>query len=197
MIRLSVRAACSNVHAVNVSLAFAYHSSTICRVMRSSGVSPNVSLSRRSTIPLHRWTGRIACCRPVCGICRSSPGVFPECGHGVCASLRWMNPLPDAFVVECDEVALLVEPPVGLRLVFQAEVPSDLLGGSSGLTYRAWKLVGLPSASLRTITDCVCSIESGPCERVDVFHVSGRFWSTSACGEKRTPARPAWTSFPS
>lgn len=45
--------------------------------------------------------------------------------------------------------------------------------------------------------DCVCSIESGPCERVDVFHVSGRFWSTSACGEKRTPARPAWTSFPS
>ena len=47
------------------------------------------------------------------------------------------------------------------------------------------------------VTDCVCSIESGPCERVDVFHVSGRFWSTSACGEKRTPARPAWTSFPS
>ena len=44
---------------------------------------------------------------------------------------------------------------------------------------------------------CVCSLESGPCERVDVFHVSGRFWSTSACGEKRTPARPAWTSFPS
>ena len=47
------------------------------------------------------------------------------------------------------------------------------------------------------IAICVCSIESGPCERVDVFHVSGRFWSTSACGEKRTPARPAWTSFPS
>ena len=46
-------------------------------------------------------------------------------------------------------------------------------------------------------SECVCSIESGPCERVDVFHVSGRFWSTSACGEKRTPARPAWTSFPS
>ena len=49
----------------------------------------------------------------------------------------------------------------------------------------------------RGVPDCVCSIESGPCERVDVFHVSGRFWSTSACGEKRTPARPAWTSFPS
>ena len=47
------------------------------------------------------------------------------------------------------------------------------------------------------LEECVCSIESGPCERVDVFHVSGRFWSTSACGEKRTPARPAWTSFPS
>lgn len=53
---------------------------------------------------------------------------------------------------------------------------------------RAWVLDALR---------CVCSIESGPCERVDVFHVSGRFWSTSACGEKRTPARPAWTSFPS
>ena len=49
----------------------------------------------------------------------------------------------------------------------------------------------------KTLHPCVCSIESGPCERVDVFHVSGRFWSTSACGEKRTPARPAWTSFPS
>ena len=49
----------------------------------------------------------------------------------------------------------------------------------------------------RHLNFCVCSIESGPCERVDVFHVSGRFWSTSACGEKRTPARPAWTSFPS
>ena len=49
----------------------------------------------------------------------------------------------------------------------------------------------------RAMLECVCSIESGPCERVDVFHVSGRFWSTSACGEKRTPARPAWTSFPS
>lgn len=49
----------------------------------------------------------------------------------------------------------------------------------------------------RPLPMCVCSIESGPCERVDVFHVSGRFWSTSACGEKRTPARPAWTSFPS
>lgn len=51
--------------------------------------------------------------------------------------------------------------------------------------------------TLETMLRCVCSIESGPCERVDVFHVSGRFWSTSACGEKRTPARPAWTSFPS
>ena len=53
------------------------------------------------------------------------------------------------------------------------------------------------SLSTVTRTVCVCSIESGPCERVDVFHVSGRFCSTSACGEKRTPARPAWTSFPS
>ena len=52
-------------------------------------------------------------------------------------------------------------------------------------------------AMFKVDSKCVCSIESGPCERVDVFHVSGRFWSTSACGEKRTPARPAWTSFPS
>ena len=54
-----------------------------------------------------------------------------------------------------------------------------------------------PGTVSREVERCVCSIESGPCERVDVFHVSGRFWSTSACGEKRTPARPAWTSFPS
>lgn len=54
-----------------------------------------------------------------------------------------------------------------------------------------------PGAERLAAALCVCSIESGPCERVDVFHVSGRFWSTSACGEKRTPARPAWTSFPS
>ena len=57
---------------------------------------------------------------------------------------------------------------------------------------RTMRRLGYPSKEV-----CVCSIESGPCERVDVFHVSGRFWSTSACGEKRTPARPAWTSFPS
>lgn len=56
---------------------------------------------------------------------------------------------------------------------------------------------GLRGVRLVVGDRCVCSIESGPCERVDVFHVSGRFWSTSACGEKRTPARPAWTSFPS
>ena len=56
---------------------------------------------------------------------------------------------------------------------------------------------GEPRAQPTRVHRCVCSIESGPCERVDVFHVSGRFWSTSACGEKRTPARPAWTSFPS
>jgi len=54
MIRLSVRAACSNVQAVSSSLAVVYHSSTICLVMRSSGMSPNVLLSRRSTISLHR-----------------------------------------------------------------------------------------------------------------------------------------------
>lgn len=31
---------------------------------------------------------------------------------------------------------------------------------------------------------CVCSIESGPCERVESLRTIGRFWSTSACGEK-------------
>lgn len=36
--------------------------------------------------------------------------------------------MADALVVERDEVVLLVEPPVGLRLIFQSEVPSDLLG---------------------------------------------------------------------
>lgn len=36
--------------------------------------------------------------------------------------------MADAFVVESDEVVLLVEPLVGLRLVFQAEVSSDFFG---------------------------------------------------------------------
>ena len=35
--------------------------------------------------------------------------------------------MTDAFVVESDEVVLLVEPSECLRLVFQAEVPVDLL----------------------------------------------------------------------
>ena len=73
--------------------------------------------------------------------------------------------------------------------VASSEISADTLSGSS-----ASGLSGIASAA---VSSCVCSIESGPCERVDVFHVSGRFWSTSACGEKRTPARPAWTSFPS
>ena len=62
---------------------------------------------------------------------------------------------------------------------------------------QAAKQLGAGVGAVHGWVRCVCSIESGPCERVDVFHVSGRFWSTSACGEKRTPARPAWTSFPS
>lgn len=66
---------------------------------------------------------------------------------------------------------------------------------SSGDTI--WTAGTARTAGEDSVGMCVCSIESGPCERVDVFHVSGRFWSTSACGEKRTPARPAWTSFPS
>ena len=71
----------------------------------------------------------------------------------------------------------------------------DIVGKALGLT----DMFGLCdyARALAEMNKCVCSIESGPCERVDVFHVSGRFWSTSACGEKRTPARPAWTSFPS
>ena len=69
---------------------------------------------------------------------------------------------------------------------------SPLASGRPAGVLGVWGQVGS-----RAQVVCVCSIESGPCERVDVFHVSGRFWSTSACGEKRTPARPAWTSFPS
>ena len=53
MIRLSVRAVCSNVLGVSSSLAFAYHSSIIWLVMRSSGMPPKVLLSRRSVISLH------------------------------------------------------------------------------------------------------------------------------------------------
>lgn len=54
-------------------------------------------------------------------------GVFPECGHAAVASLRWVDPLPDALVMESNEVVLLVEPLVRFRLVFQSEVPADFL----------------------------------------------------------------------
>lgn len=79
-----------------------------------------------------------------------------------------------------------------LRLLKQAGFPAD-----KTLDGYDWTNLKMPADWGRAQFECVCSIESGPCERVDVFHVSGRFWSTSACGEKRTPARPAWTSFPS
>lgn len=69
--------------------------------------------------------------------------------------------------------------------------------GATGCLSTALQEERIIGVEIRVPAMCVCSIESGPCERVDVFHVSGRFWSTSACGEKRTPARPAWTSFPS
>ena len=55
------------------------------------------------------------------------PGILRECGHVLHASLRWVDPLADALVVERDGVVLLVEPSECLRLVFQAEVPADLL----------------------------------------------------------------------
>ena len=84
----------------------------------------------------------------------------------------------------CHHARLGVDKYAGLG----AEVAGAFADSKGRYGYRRIKAV------LKT---CVCSIESGPCERVDVFHVSGRFWSTSACGEKRTPARPAWTSFPS
>ena len=80
-------------------------------------------------------------------------------------------------------------PPHGFASGLLAACPSD---GSHDFYLSMMLDVPVPRVPM-----CVCSIESGPCERVDVFHVSGRFWSTSACGEKRTPARPAWTSFPS
>ena len=70
-------------------------------------------------------------------------------------------------------------------------------GYDQGGGARRWRGQDFGCWRVELVAACVCSIESGPCERVDVFHVSGRFWSTSACGEKRTPARPAWTSFPS
>ncbi len=54
MIRLRVRAVCSNVLGVSSSLAFAYHSSIIWLVMWSSEMPPKVSLSRRNEIALRR-----------------------------------------------------------------------------------------------------------------------------------------------
>ena len=55
--------------------------------------------------------------------------------------------------MERDEVVLHVEPLIGLRLVFQTEVPADLLGRVERVDVSRLELAGLPSASLRTITD--------------------------------------------
>ena len=88
---------------------------------------------------------------------------------------------------------LAVKPRAWRESSIRPDVPDDIRAWLDSMDEKTLR------ESLKAIGDacCVCSIESGPCERVDVFHVSGRFWSTSACGEKRTPARPAWTSFPS
>lgn len=85
--------------------------------------------------------------------------------------------------------------PVQLDLM-ESWLDAEIASRERSKRVRLLKAAGFPNAK-DIEGHCVCSIESGPCERVDVFHVSGRFWSTSACGEKRTPARPAWTSFPS
>ena len=87
-----------------------------------------------------------------------------------------------------DTAGAAPEPPESMRGRRRVAIPAAPLPPENGAEPEAADPVG---------STCVCSIESGPCERVEVFHVSGRFWSTSACGEKRTPARPAWTSFPS
>lgn len=104
------------------------------------------------------------------------------------------SPRPTPYLLTDREAALF------LRAAGTLESPSPWAWQSRAF-FMLMACCGLRTREVRRLAvghvDCVCSIESGPCERVDVFHVSGRFWSTSACGEKRTPARPAWTSFPS
>lgn len=107
--------------------------------------------------------------------------------------------LPDGYML--DELLGLGFIPRAQDLVFYGKTGRGKTHLAIGLGMKAIDMgLGVrfhQTAELVLQLGCVCSIESGPCERVDVFHVSGRFWSTSACGEKRTPARPAWTSFPS
>lgn len=122
------------------------------------------------------------------------------------------RPCPDVVILaalskatEGERLMLRLGAECGLRRfeiakVHSRDVMRDLVGWSLAVVGKGDKQRIVPigdDLALLIRSACVCSIESGPCERVDVFHVSGRFWSTSACGEKRTPARPAWTSFPS
>ena len=92
---------------------------------------------------------------------------------------------------------LSVRPPVRRRRGSVIDEWLPVIEGMLAEDRETWRKQRHTATRIHERLRCVCSIESGPCERVDVFHVSGRFWSTSACGEKRTPARPAWTSFPS
>lgn len=92
---------------------------------------------------------------------------------------------------------LSARPPVRRRRGSVIDEWLPMIEGMLAEDRETWRKQRHTATRIHERLRCVCSIESGPCERVDVFHVSGRFWSTSACGEKRTPARPAWTSFPS
>ena len=131
------------------------------------------------------------------GICHTDVGILTDPG--------WMTMLAQVPVTLGHEDAGVISQVgegvddfrVGDRVAICPTTPAGCPGSSFDGGFGPKIVVG--TQTLVRIPDevCVCSIESGPCERVDVFHVSGRFWSTSACGEKRTPARPAWTSFPS
>ncbi|MDM3531684.1 hypothetical protein OYT97_11390, partial [Bifidobacterium longum] len=73
---------------------------------------------------------------------------------------------------------LSARPPVRRRRGSVIDEWLPMIEGMLAEDRETWRKQRHTATRIHERLRCVCSIESGPCERVDVFHVSGRFWST-------------------